>query len=64
MTVQNPLPILRRNAIQGIAHILPNILVEVFVQAQRAAGVLDEEVEHADFVVAELGEFGDDVVCD
>lgn len=64
MPIQIPLPILRRNPIQRIAHICTHIVIPVLVERERAARVLDEEVQHADFVGAEFGEFGDDVVGD
>jgi hypothetical protein len=62
MPIKVPLPISRRNPIQRIAHIGAHILVPVLVQRERAAGVLYEEVEHADFVIAEFGELGQDFV--
>lgn len=64
MPIQVPLAIFRRNAIQRIAHVGSHVLVPVLVQAEGAAGVLDEEVEQAGLVRAQLGEFGDDVVGD
>lgn len=39
-------------------------LLTVLIQAQRAAGVLDKEVEQADFVVSDLGDRRQDVVGD
>lgn len=62
MSIQLPLPILRRNPVQRIAHVCPHILVPVLVQAQRAARVLDEQVQQARLVRADLGQFGEDVV--
>ena len=57
-----PLLVLRHYTIQRIAHIGAHILIPVFVQAQRAGRVLDEEVQDADFVGAEFGERGGYVV--
>ena len=62
MPIEIPLPIRRRNSVQRIAHIGAHILVPVLVQRERAAGVLDKQVEHADFVVADFGELGEDFV--
>ena len=62
MPIKSPLAILGRNAIQRIAHICAHVIVPVLVQRERAARVLHEEVQEADFVGAEFGEFGDDVV--
>lgn len=62
MPIKIPLPIRRRNPVQRIAHIGAHILVPVLVQRERAAGVLHEQVEHADFVIAEFGELGEDFV--
>ena len=64
MPIQIPLPILGGNAVQSIAHVCAHVVVPVLVEGERAARVLHEEVEHADFVVADFGEFGDDVVGD
>lgn len=62
MPIKIPLVILRRNPIQRIAHIRAHIIVTVLVQRERAARVLHEEGQEADFVGAQFGEFGDDVV--
>ena len=64
MPVQIPLAILRRDPIECVAHVLPDFFVPVLVQREGAGCVLDEEVEDADFVVAELGEFAGDGVGD
>lgn len=64
MPIQIPLPILGGNPVQRIAHIRAHVVIPVLVQGECAARVLHEEVEHADFVVADFGEFGDDVVGD
>lgn len=64
MSVQGALPVGGGDAVQSVAHVGADIVVEVLVEGEGAAGVLDEEVEHADLVVAELGEFGEDVVGD
>lgn len=56
--------IVRRNAIQRIAHIGANIVIPVLVQRERTAGMLDEQIQHADLVVTDLGQFGEDVVGD
>ena len=64
MPIQIPLPIHRRQPIQRIAHILAHLVIPVLVERQPAARVLDEQVQQADFVVAEFGEFGGDVVGD
>lgn len=64
MAIQIPLLIHRRNAIQGIAHIGANIVIPVLVQRKRTAGVLYEQIQHADFVVADLGDLLEDMVGD
>lgn len=64
VSVQGSLPIRRGNSVQSIAHISADIIIPVLVQRQSAAGVLDEEVEHADLVVAKLGQLRDDMVGD
>ncbi len=56
MPIQRPLLVLGRQPVQRIAHVLPDLLVPVLVQAERTARVLHEEVEQADFVLFELGE--------
>lgn len=40
--------ILRHNPIQRIRHVGPDIIVPVLIQAQRAARMLDEQVQDAD----------------
>ena len=64
MAIQIPLPIRRSNAIEGITHIGTDIIIPVLVQRERTAGVLDEQVQHADLVVADLGQFREDLVGD
>lgn len=64
MSVQVPLAILRCQPIQGIAHICANIFVPVLVQRKTATRVLDEQVQQADFVGAQFGKLGHDVVGD
>ena len=64
MPIQIPLPIHRRQPIQRIAHIRAHVVIPVLVERQAAAGVLDEQVQQADFVVAQFGELGGDVVGD
>lgn len=64
MTIQISLPIIRRNPIQRITHISPDIIVPILIQRQRTTRVLHEEVQHADLVVADLGELGEDGVGD
>lgn len=53
-----PLPrvvvLLRHDPVQRIAHVGPDIRVPVLVHAQRAAGVLHEEMQDADPVVLDL----------
>ena len=53
--------ILGYHTVQRIPHILARIIVPVLIQAERAAGVLDEEMEDADAVVFDLGDGGGDV---
>jgi len=64
MTVQVPLLIHRGNAIKSVAHIGSNIIIPVLVQRKRATGVLHEQVQHADFVVANLGNLLENMVGD
>lgn len=64
MSVQITLPIGRRNPIERVAHVRADIVIPVLVQGEGATGVLYEEVQHANFVVAEFWEFGDDIVGD
>lgn len=64
MSIQVPLLIIRSDAIQRITHIGAHIVIPVLVQGERAAGVLHEEVQHADLVVLDLGELLEDVVGD
>lgn len=64
VSIQIPLAIRRGNAVQRVTHVSADIVVPVFVQREGAASVLDEEMEHADLVIAELGEFGDNMVGD
>lgn len=53
--------VLGDDAVQRIAHVRPDVGVVVLVQAERAAGVLDEQREQADAVVRELGQRGCDL---
>lgn len=62
--VQISLPVLGRDAVERVRHVVAHILVPVLVQAERARCVLDEEVEQADLVVAQLGQLALDVVGD
>lgn len=64
MAIKIPLAILGGQAIQRIAHVGAHIVIPVLVERQAAAGVLDEQVQQADFVVAQFGELGGDVVSD
>ena len=64
MAIQLALRIRRRNAIQSIAHISPNIIIPVLIQRERTAGVLDEQVQDADLVVADFRDLGQDMVGD
>lgn len=64
MTVQIPLTILGRQTVERVAHVLAHFLVPVLVERQGAGGVLDEEVENADFVVFQLGELAGHFVRD
>ena len=57
--------ILRHNPGQRVSHVGPDVGVPVLVQAQGAAGVLDEEVKDADAEGVQLGrEAALDVVGD
>lgn len=64
MSIQFPLLILRRESVERVGHVGADILVPVFVEGEGAGGVLDEEVEEADFVGFQLGEFLEDGVGD
>lgn len=64
MPIQIPLTIVRRDAIQRVAHVGAHVLVPVLVQREAAAGVLHEEMQSADFVGLQLGQGGDDFVGD
>lgn len=64
MLIQIPLPVLRRDAIEGVRHVSPDVLVPVLIEGEGAGSVLDEEVQDADFEVFEFGEFLSDVVRD
>lgn len=64
MPIKRPLLISGRNPIQGITHIRANIIIPVLIQRECAAGMLHEQIQHADFVVADLGQFGENVVGD
>lgn len=56
--------VLRHDAVQRRGHVRAHVLVVVLVQAERARGVLDEEVEQAGLVVFQLGELFEDGVGD
>lgn len=58
MPINIPPAILRRNPIQRVAHVLAHVVVVVLVEAERAARVLDEQVQQADLVGAQLGQLG------
>lgn len=64
MAVEVPLLVIRGNPVKRIAHVGAYIVVPVLVERERTAGVLDEQVQHADLVVADLGQFGQDMVGD
>lgn len=48
------------DTIEGVAHVGTDILVPVLIEAEGAAGVLDEEVQQADLVVADGGQLVED----
>ena len=56
------LALVGRNALQRICHVLAHVLVPVLVEAERAAGVLHEQVQQADAVGRELRELRRDAV--
>lgn len=62
MPIQAPLLVLGNHPVQRIAHVGAHILVPVLVQGQRARGVLDEEVQEADFVRGDFGDGVEDVI--
>lgn len=64
MSIQLSLAILRRNTIQRIAHISPDILVPILIQRQRARRVLDKQVQQAHFVGPELRQLAHNVIGD
>lgn len=64
MPVKVALAVLRRKAVERIAHVLADLLVPVLVHGERAGGVLHEQVQDADFVVFELGQLARDFVRD
>lgn len=64
MAIQRALPVRGGNAIQRITHVSAHIVVPVLVERERTAGVLHEQIEHADLVVAQLGQLGHDLVGD
>ena len=64
MPIQIPLPIIRGNPIQRITHIRAHIIIPILVQRERTARVLHEQVQHADLVVADFRELGEDGVGD
>ena len=58
------LPLIRRDPLQRVRHVLAYVLVPVLVEAERARRVLDEEVQEADAVRGDLGELARDAVGD
>ncbi|QSZ37765.1 hypothetical protein DSL72_008864 [Monilinia vaccinii-corymbosi] len=62
--IQLPLLVLRRNPIQRITHIGPNILIPVLIQTQGTTRMLDEQIQKSNFIVFDFGDGGDDVVGD
>lgn len=64
MSIQSPLGVFRGYAIQSGVHVYSDVGVEVFVQAQRTARVLDEQVQHANGVVFDLGQLPLNLVGD
>lgn len=56
--------VLGHDPVQCVAHVFPDVLVVIFVHAQGAARVLDEEVEEPAFYVADCGDGGGDVLGD
>ncbi|KAK1825248.1 hypothetical protein LTR12_000048 [Friedmanniomyces endolithicus] len=60
MPVHLPLNILGSDSVESVRHVGPDVRVVVFVQGEGAGGVLEEEVEEANFVGFELGEVGED----
>lgn len=57
MPIKLPLPILRRNSIQSIAHILSDILIPILIQTQCTARMLYKQVEQPNLIVLDLWEF-------
>jgi hypothetical protein len=64
MSIQITRLIHRHNPIQRITHILPYILIPILIQRQRAARMLHEQMQQSDLDVAQLRQFGQDVVGD
>jgi hypothetical protein len=62
MPVEIALAVSGDNTIQGIRHVSADIFVPIFVEGERAASVLDEELQNADFVGLQFGELRDNVV--
>lgn len=56
MPIQSSLPIFRRNPIQSITQILPNILVPILIHTQRTARMLHKQIEQPDLVGRDLGQ--------
>lgn len=54
--------ILRHQSVQRVRHVRSHVVIPVLVEAERAARVLDEEIQEADFVRGDFGEGGRDVV--
>ncbi|KAK1060677.1 hypothetical protein LTR74_011692 [Friedmanniomyces endolithicus] len=61
MPVNIPFGVLGSDPVQSVRHVGPDVRIVVFVQREGAGGVLDEEVEEADFVGFELREVGEDI---
>lgn len=56
--------VLGHNAVQRRAHVSAHILVEVFVERQRARRVLDEEIEQPRLVLLDFRDFLENMVGD
>lgn len=62
--VQIPLPVLRYDSVQRVAHVGPYVFIPVLVQGEGARRVLHEQMEQPDLVVSQLGQVLLDVVRD
>lgn len=58
MTIKIPLPVGGGDPIQCVTHVLADVLIPVFIERERARGVLYEQVQQAGLVLADLGQFG------